>query len=229
MLVLTALFVFSAVAQDDDDEYAPRRRRPGWRSQALSRTLSINLGLWAALEAKIATDRAVYTIKPEEPDYLFSIGAKLWFYRSNWGIGVDAVLLDTETFEENTTYIYWDGYGWAEDSYTETFSYQKWMIDLNLYYRWPIIRSLQAIGGVGVTFIRHVYDGAPDQDDYSFSAGYNLKLGGELFVARSFSVSMIFTWHHFKDDGITTADAVSEDVHNTVKMLSVTAQLNLYL
>ena len=225
---LAAMFTFSAVAQDYDDDYAPRRRRFGWKERALSRTLSVNVGLWGALESKTEYEGVANTVKTEDPDLLFSMGAKLWFYRSNWGIGIDAVLLDVQKFETGGSYEYWDGSGWVTDYYTETSEYQKWLIDLDLYYRLPITRNLQAVAGAGLTFIRHIYEGDFADSDNSVSAGYNLKLGGELFIARNWSVSCMFTWHHFQDAGITTTTG-GESVENVMKMFSANAQLNLYL
>ena len=228
-VALATLFAFSVVAQDFDDDYRPRRRRWGWKSRALTRTLSINVGLWGALESKTEYDGVANTVKTEDPDLLFSMGAKLWFYRSNWGVGIDAVLMDVQKFEGEESYEVWNGSEWVTGgTYGTSFEYKKWLIDLDLYYRLPITRNIQAIAGAGFTFIRHVYEGDFVDEDNSVNAGYNLKAGAEIFIARNWSVTCMFTWHHFKDAGIKTTTG-GEDVENVMKMFSANAQLSLYL
>ena len=231
-LALTGLCAFSAVAQDYYDD-APRGRRGyyGWKNRMLTRGLSVNVGLWRAFEANVeGTDG---TIKPEDPDYLFSMGAKLWFYRSNWGVGIDAVLLDVQKFTDTDTYEYWDGTQWVTDTYNTGTEYEmrRWLIDLDVYYRLPVARSVQLVGGAGFTFIKIKYDGDVGtlETDDSMNVGYNLKAGAELFFSRDWSVSCMVTWHHFKEGGIDSGFGTGTTIESTVKLLSATAQLNWYL
>lgn len=228
-LLLTGLCAFSAVAQDYYDD-APRSRRGygGWKSRMLTRGLSVNVGLWRAFEANVEGTEG--TIKPEDPDYLFSFGAKLWFYRSNWGVGIDAVLLDAQKFSATESYEYWDGDSWETDFYATDYEMRRWLIDLDVYYRLPISRSIQLVGGAGFTFIKIKYDGDVGtlETDDSMNVGYNLKAGAEMFLSRDWSVSCMVTWHHFKEGGVNITTGV-ETIENTVKLLSATAQINWYL
>lgn len=229
-LLSTGLCAFSAVAQDYyDDAPRPRRGYYGLKNRMLTRGLSVNVGLWRAFEANVEGTEG--TIKPEDPDYLFSMGAKLWFYRSNWGVGIDAVLLDAKKYTTSDTYEWWNGTEWETQTYATDYEMRRWLIDLDIYYRLPVARSVQLVGGAGFTFIKYKFDGdvGTMETDDSMNVGYNLKAGAEFFFSRDWSVSCMVTWHHFKEGGIDSEFGSGTTIESTVKLLSATAQLNWYL
>lgn len=193
-IVLALLMVFAVAFQAAafNDEFQGTRggsRYNNWKNVWLSKTLSLNLGGWRAMSATVAQGGEKDF---DEPDWLGSIGAKLWFYRSNWGVGVDAVLLNSEEVEGYEDY--WGAGTWDGGYYTIS----QWLVDVNLFYRMPLTPRLQAVAGAGLTYFVFDGGGAPQYEDTTAEAGYNVKLGGELMLSDSLTVSGMFTWHQFK-------------------------------
>ncbi len=234
LFFLVALFVTPAVAfYDEEGNYhAPRIRRSrrsrryNWKSAALTKTLSVNLGMWGALKSETTyPDGSNEKFETDEPDWLGSVGAKLFFYGSNWGVGLDAIMLSSSD-------VYLDG---SSDVFDEfgTYTVKHMLVDLDLYYRLPLTPKINAIGGVGMTYSRVDAGGNPLMQDSNVLAGYNVKAGAELFLSDSISLIGMFTWHSF-DQGELYIDTVSDtftsgETETTSKLFSIAFQLNWYL
>lgn len=239
-VLLAAVFATSAFAYEtyDDEVVIDRvrvrryriyrdRSEDFWKERMLTRTLSLNVGMWAALAANMETpDMGSTSVKFRDPDWLFSIGAKLWFYRSRFGIGLDAVLLDhyKEVLETGSAYWTRDG-NLLITSEEKEFTVAKWLVDLDVYYRLPLVPNLQLVGGVGLTYFVSTLGSLPYVDNGT-AVGYNLKLGGEYFVDKDISVTGMFTWHDFHSGAIYVNGGTEE---TKVRLFSLGLQVNLYL
>lgn len=198
----------------------------GWRRRMLRRTLSISGGFWAAMSTEVTkTDGSVVTTDYKQPDWLFSVGAKLWFYQSNFGVGVDGILLDMQEMEYDP-YPGTDMYGNPITNPGGTATMTTWLVDLDVFYRLPISPTLLAVGGAGLSYNVFNAGGHPLYEDSSNSVGFNVKLGGELFIDREISVTGMFTWHTFKQ-GALINNVYNENLQ--VKMLSFGVMANIYL
>lgn len=231
------LVAYPGDGMDEDMDYRPRRplfrrdmprHQDFWKDRMLRRTLSINAGLWAALSANIdSPDLQGSDVEFRDPDWLFSIGAKLWFYESRFGIGLDAILLDRYVENIPSDFTYWDRYGnLVTHTGTAKYTISKWMVDLDLYYRLPLSPRLQAVGGLGLTYFVFDSGGAPGYVSSRTEVGYNLKAGAEYFVDREISITGMFTWHDFHQGAVYVAGSEEATV---LKMFSFGVQVNLYL
>ena len=220
-LVLVALLAGSLAAYDDD--YQSERRKGDWRADALEKTLSVGVGFWRALWSEVTYDNGfVAQYKYSNPDWLFSLGAKLFFYESNFGVGLDAILMD------KTSVDYPDGLmPVTNDPITAgSATITQWLVDIDLYYRFPLIPKLNLIGGAGLTY-NYVNSGDhPYMEDTTSGVGWNLKLGAEYFVDDSISVSLYWTLHNF-ERGAEVAGAQNQNAQVTLTSLLLMA--NLYL
>lgn len=222
-LVLVALLAGSLSAYDDD--YKSERRKGDWRADALEKTLSVGVGFWRALWSEVTYDNGfVAQYKYSDPDWLFSLGAKLFFYESNFGIGLDAILMDKTSvdYPAGTMPVPVTLDPIAAGSATIT----QWLVDIDLYYRFPLIPNLNLIGGAGLTY-NYVNSGDhPYMEDTTSGVGWNLKLGAEYFVDDSISVSLYWTLHNF-ERGAEVAGAQNQNAQVTLTSLLLMA--NLYL
>lgn len=227
-LLLVFAVAFQAAAFNDEFQGTGRGSRyNNWKNVWLSKTLNVNIGAWRAMSATVVQGGEKDI---EDPDWLGSIGAKLWFYRSNWGVGVDAVLLNTQ---EIGAYDWVSGTGWVENTSYGTFTISQWLVDVDIFYRMPLTPKLQLIAGAGLTYFIFDAGGAPQYESTTAEAGYNVKLGGELMLSDSLTVSGMFTWHQFKT-GSYFADAAylsdtSVEGEEFSKMFSFAVSLNWYI
>jgi len=222
--LMLGLLAGSLAAYDDD--YQSERRKGDWRADALEKTLSVGVGFWRALWSEVTYDNGfVAQYKYSDPDWLFSLGAKLFFYESNFGIGVDAILMDKESAS-------YEAYSVMLPDTTEqkypagTATITQWLVDVDLYYRFPLIPNLNLIGGAGLTY-NYVNSGDhPKFEDTTSGVGWNLKLGAEYFVDDSISVSLYWTLHNF-ERGATIAG--NKNMNAQVTLTSLLLMANLYL
>ena len=233
LVVVAALFAFAS--QGFGQLFGPRGDRNP--ELALERTLQVNAGVWRALSVTYDFDGQTITQDYIDPSYIFSVGAKLWFYQSRFGIGLDGILLD----RENIGYDggdYYDPIDGMYKTYTAgTATMTQWLVDLNVFYRYPLTQNFLAVGGAGLTYNYFNAGGHPYYDNSRSAAGFNLKAGGELFVDRNISVSLMFTWHTFNNENYQEYEETSPGVWDTVddpivsnmKLFSVFASINLYL
>ena len=206
-----------------DDDYQSERRKADWRADALEKTLSVGVGFWRALWSEVTYDNGfVAQYKYSDPDWLFSLGAKLFFYESNFGVGVDAILMDKASVEYPAGAMPVTKDPIAAGSATIT----QWLVDFDLYYRFPLIPNLNLIGGGGLTY-NYVNSGDhPYMEDSTSGVGWNLKLGAEYFVDDSISVSLYWTLHNF-ERGAEVAGSQNQNAQVTLTSLLLMA--NLYL
>jgi hypothetical protein len=233
VLVLTAMlvvFAFDLGAQayiheddyEDDIGPAPARRifdnSGNWRQEMLRKQLSFGLGVWRAYWSRVTYDTGFAQDYLFDPTYLFSFGAKYFFYDSYFGVGVDGVLMKTHTVE-------FDGIDPPELQAGKT-TVTQWLIDINAYGRYPIIKNLNLIGGAGITCSYMDMGGYPGTKDNFSAAGWNAKLGAEFFVDDMISVSLFATYHSFSQGAVI---AGLENQNANVKLTSFALMANLYL
>ena len=223
--LMLGLLAGSLAAYDDD--YQSERRKGDWRADALEKTLSVGVGFWRALWSEVTYDNGfVAQYKYSDPDWLFSLGAKLFFYESNFGIGVDAILMDSykQDFEEYDQLNPVTGLTEYYPAGSATIT--QWLVDLDIYYRFPLIPNLNLIAGGGLT-LNYVNTGDhPYLGDSSDGVGWNAKLGAEFFVDDSISVSLYWTLHNF-ERGAEVAGSQNQNAQVTLTSLLLMA--NLYL
>lgn len=227
VLLLAMMLAGSLAAYDEDDDYQSERQKRDWRADALERTLSVGVGFWRALWSKVTYDSGfVAQYKYSSPDWLFSLGAKLFFYESNFGIGLDAILMDSSKQEyaaySETNPLTGEVYIYPAGTATIT----QWLVDLNGYYRFPLIPNLNLVGGAGLTLNYLNSSDHPYLKDDADGVGWNIKLGAEYFFFDSISASLYWTLHRFAR-GATVAG--NRNMNAQVTLTSILLMANLYL
>jgi hypothetical protein len=229
ILAVTLVFVLgiAGILSAYDDDYVSESRKKDWRADALEKTLSIGVGFWRAVWSQVTYDNGfVAQYKYSDPDWLFSLGAKLFFYQSNFGIGVDAILMDS-TKQDFPAYSETNPITGVTNNFAAgTTTITQWLVDVDLYYRFPLIPSLNLVAGAGLT-LNYVNTGDhPYLSDKASGAGWNAKLGAEFFVDDSISLSLYWTLHNF-NRGTTVAG--SQNMNATVTLTSLLFMANLYI
>jgi hypothetical protein len=184
----------------------------GWLD---TRQLSVSAGVWRAYWADVTYDSGYSQQYLFDPTYLVSVGFRYFFSGSNLGFGIDGVFMDSH--KESYT----DGNG-APATATIT----HWLLDINLYYRHPLTRSINLMAGGGLTCNYVDMGGLPNAKDEFSSSGWNLKVGGELFVSHDVSFSLFATYHSFRQGAII---AGAENKNANVKLTSFMLMMNFYL
>ena len=212
------------VEDDGDDDYTSTKHQTDWRAKALERTLSVGIGFWRALWSEVTYDNG-YTAqyKYSDPDWLFSLDAKLFFYESNFGVGLSAIMMDSKKLDYAADLVTYPD-GSMNLAGTATLTY--WLADLDLYYRFPLIPGMNLIGGAGLTYSYIDTGDHPQMDDSTSGVGWNIKLGAEYFFADSISVSLYWTYHSF-ERGAEVAGSANKNA--SVKLTSLMALVSLYL
>lgn len=211
------------VEDDGDDDYTSTKHQTDWRAKALERTLSVGIGFWRALWSEVTYDNGYSAqYKYSNPDWLFSLGGKLFFYESNFGVGLDAILMKSDKIDYPAGTMPVTGDAYAAGTATIT----QWLADIDLYFRYPLIPNMNLIAGAGLTYNYVNSSDHPQMEDSTSGVGWNIKLGGEYFFVDSVSAALYWTFHSF-ERGAEVAGSVNKNA--SVKLTSLMVMVNLYL
>jgi len=195
-----------------------------WRARALSRQISVGAGVWRAYWAAVTYEGGNGQNYIFDPTYLVSAGAKYFFNDSifsYFGIGLDGVLMEThkESYD-----AFRDSKG--EDHPAGTTTISQWLLDINLYGRYPLIKILNLMAGAGITCSYVDMGSKPNTTGAFNAAGWNAKLGVEFFVVDVVSLTFFATYHSF-NKGATIGGIENQNAH--VKLTSFALMCNYYL
>jgi opacity protein-like surface antigen len=194
-----------------------------WRAESLARQTSVGLGIWRAYWAAVdytSGNREQYLF--DDPSYMFSVGAKYFFYGSNFGLGLDGVLMESHTEPYEGFRDPFSGEWHPAGNATVT----QWLLDINAYYRYPLFYFLNLVGGAGMTCSLVDYGDKPNTKPSTSAAGWNAKVGAEFFISDIVSVSLFATYHSFKK-GAVIGGITNQNVN--VKLTSFFLMLNYYM
>ncbi|MDR2733332.1 MAG: outer membrane beta-barrel protein [Spirochaetota bacterium] len=192
-----------------------------WREESLARQLSVGAGVWRAYWADVTYDGGNKEQYIFDPTYMVSVGAKYFFYGSNFGLGLDGVLMESH---KEPYPAFNDPAGNAHPAGNAIVT--QWLLDINAYYRYPIFYFLNLMGGAGLTCSFVDYGEMPKVKSSTSAAGWNIKLGAEFFVSDIVSLSLFGTYHSFNKGavigGVTNKNA-------DVKLTSFFLMINYYM
>ena len=194
----------------------------GNSQQFLARQLSMGLGVWRAYWSRVTFEGGLQQDYLFEPTYLISAGMKYFFYGSNFGVGMDGVFMDS--YKQPYTAAGNAPAEGAEPAGTATVT--QWLFDINAYYRYPLFRSLNLLGGAGLTCNYVDMGEIPNKKDEFSAAGWNVKAGVEFFIADDISFSLFATYHSFKQGAVV---AGIQNKNANVKLTSFMLMGNFYL
>lgn len=217
-MVFALLFAFGTAgfAFDDDDDVdvdAPECSSGGgsWRDQMLSRQLSVGLELAHRLGYSYtnpAGEEVDWKAGVNDITWFAGFNARYFFGKSYWGIGFEGLILDFDTIEGSSTSISsgYNGYGYYTHILqvnTET-TIVKWLIDLDLLFRFPVTPKILVNGGAGLSFDMVTWSTKDSsgnklaEDAELGDVGFNFKVGGEYFIDDSWSVTLDWKWQTWK-------------------------------
>jgi len=206
---LLLAFSTAGAAFDEDDVDAPGRSSGGgnWKDKMLSRQLSIGLELAHRLGYSYtdpAGNETEWQPGVNEITWFGGFNFRYFFPKSNWGVGFEGLVLDMETLNSTDTSVTsgYDGYGYYTYIYqtnTET-TLIKWLVDIDLLFRFPVTPKLLVNGGVGftidvVTWTQKDSNGNElNKGSEVGDVGFNFKIGGEYFLDEVWSVTLDWKW-----------------------------------
>ncbi len=83
----------------------------------------------------------------------------------------------------------------------------KWLVDIDLLYRIALTPKIVALGGVGITYelltwtVTDTSTGFEETGSENDNFGYNFKVGAEVFIAYSWSISGEWKWQSWTGYG----------------------------
>ena len=206
---LLLAFSTAGAAFDEDDVDAPGRSSGGgnWKDKMLSRQLSIGLELAHRLGYSYtdpAGNETEWQPGVNEITWFGGFNFRYFFPKSYWGVGFEGFVLDMETVTSTDISVAQGYTGQGYYTYilqtgTET-TYIKWLVDIDLLFRFPVTPKLIVNGGAGFTFDMVTWT----QKDLSGNelnkgseigdVGFNFKIGGEYFLDEVWSVTLDWKW-----------------------------------
>jgi len=195
---------------DDRDREPPRRPSIPWTPAMFARTFSLGGELAKRVEYSY-TNPFGDTVEwePDVNDVIWFGGfsMRIFFSGSNWGIGFEGLYLDSAKIDNSLTYASqsYAGYGYYGNVFkpgTVTW-FVKWLWDIDILFRIPIVPKLLVNGGAGltmeaVTWVQEDLEGvSTDSGIETGEVGFNWKIGVEYFLDDVWSVTFDWKWQRW--------------------------------